>query len=213
MYHFKNNKIFTIRNLNKIVLLIFFTFFSLGSGTQDSSKKIINNGSLYYLANTVIFKLKTEAAGSLSKIASLNGTLNEQLPEFKFSYAQQIFGSSLSVPQTGSTSTVSIQKQSAADKIGLNRIMSVTYSSNADPLLVASKMSKLGYVEWAEPHYVRRVAAIKFTPDDSLFGKQYNMTIVDAPDAWNITQGDTSIKIGIIDTSRSCSKHVVWNRL
>ena len=52
-------------------------------------------------------------------------------------------------------------------------------------------------VEFAEPDYV---ATAILTPNDTYFSNQWGMTKIQAPQAWDITTGQSSIKIAILDT-------------
>jgi len=52
-------------------------------------------------------------------------------------------------------------------------------------------------VEFAEPDYV---AEAILTPNDPYFGKQWGMSKIQAPGAWDITQGSAEVKIAICDT-------------
>lgn len=52
-------------------------------------------------------------------------------------------------------------------------------------------------VEWADYNHIFRT---RFVPNDSGFSSQWQLTRIQAPYAWDISQGDSSIIIGIIDT-------------
>jgi thermitase len=52
-------------------------------------------------------------------------------------------------------------------------------------------------VQFAEPDYV---ATAILTSNDTYFGNQWGMTKIQAPQAWDITTGQSSIKIAILDT-------------
>jgi thermitase len=52
-------------------------------------------------------------------------------------------------------------------------------------------------VEYAEPDRQAQIMAI---PNDSGFGGQWNMSQVQAPEAWDITQGSSTIDIALLDT-------------
>jgi thermitase len=52
-------------------------------------------------------------------------------------------------------------------------------------------------VAYAEPDFVVQVAG---TPDDPYFGRQYALTKIEAPQAWDVTAGSPSINIAILDT-------------
>ena len=52
-------------------------------------------------------------------------------------------------------------------------------------------------VEFVEPDFIAKAI---FTPNDPSFGKQWGMVKIQAPEAWNITQGSSVVKIAILDT-------------
>lgn len=52
-------------------------------------------------------------------------------------------------------------------------------------------------IEHAEPNYLVEAS---FTPNDPFFPYQYNLSKINAPTAWDITQSNSSVKIAIIDT-------------
>lgn len=52
-------------------------------------------------------------------------------------------------------------------------------------------------VEFAEPDFI---AEAVFAPNDPYFGKQWGMAKIQAPEAWDITQGSAEVKIAILDT-------------
>src|SRR3989338_5242653 len=57
-------------------------------------------------------------------------------------------------------------------------------------------------IEYAEPNYILE---IRTTPNDPSFSSQYHHTNLDSKNAWNITTGNTTVVIAIIDTG------VEWN--
>lgn len=75
--------------------------------------------------------------------------------------------------------------------------------SDARTAQVRDELLAGGYFEWIVPS-PRVVAAA--TPDDPYFAsRQWNLTLVDAPGAWDITTGTTDVIIAIIDTGISHS--------
>lgn len=52
-------------------------------------------------------------------------------------------------------------------------------------------------VQFAEPDFVAQAI---LTPNDPHFGKQWGMVKIKAPEAWDITQGSSAVKIAILDT-------------
>lgn len=72
----------------------------------------------------------------------------------------------------------------------------------------AAAYQKEGLVEFAEPDYVAKAVGI---PNDSYFSKQWDMNNtgqtggkpdadIDAPEAWNITIGNPTVKVAVLDT-------------
>ncbi|MCL5031472.1 MAG: S8 family peptidase [Bacteroidetes bacterium] len=162
-------------------------FFSLGFKSQSGlpsgqtgAQFVIHNGNLFYLANTLVVKLKNQQINGLLKAQNLTAQLNQNFGQFKFTSAKEMFGTSTS-----------------ETAFGLNRIMLVKYNSGDDPLYVSSKIKELSNVEWAEPKYVRRIT---FVPSDQYYSQQYNLAIIKAAQAWDISKGDTNVVIGIVDT-------------
>jgi subtilisin family serine protease len=149
--------------------------------SQSDSPFVIHRGNLYYLAHTVVIKLKNQTATGLPKAQNLTARLNNNLGKFKFSSAKEMFG----------TSSLEISR-------GLNRIIQVKYDGQYDPFYVASKIRETNRdIEWAEPKYVRNLA---FIPNDTAYYKQYYLKLIQAEKAWDISQGDTNVVIGIVDT-------------
>ncbi len=56
-------------------------------------------------------------------------------------------------------------------------------------------------VEYAQPNYVYRAL---FTPNDRYFPDQWNLPAIHAPEAWDVTQGTSAIKVAVVDTGVDC---------
>lgn len=80
-------------------------------------------------------------------------------------------------------------------------------TSSLEELL--SDLNKHEFVEYAEPNYILRADAV--IPNDPYFNDQWGLhntgqtggledADIDAPEAWEITTGDTSIVVGVIDS-------------
>lgn len=52
-------------------------------------------------------------------------------------------------------------------------------------------------IEYAEPNYIYRTFK---TPDDPSFSDLWNLTIISAPEAWDLQTGDRANIVGVIDT-------------
>lgn len=58
-------------------------------------------------------------------------------------------------------------------------------------------LSKLHCVKYAEPNYEHKTY---YTPNDPQLGSQWWVTVMQAEAAWDVTQGDTNVVIGVADT-------------
>jgi subtilisin family serine protease len=81
-------------------------------------------------------------------------------------------------------------------------IVVLRYDQNQDPEQVALDFQRSSQVVWAQPNHVFRT---EFIPNDSSLSEQWYLESVHAYGAWDITQGDPSAILGIIDTG------VQWN--
>ena len=82
----------------------------------------------------------------------------------------------------------------------LNNIYVIHYSSTVTPAYMAKSLMSNPDIEYAVPHYIYRVDKLDFTPNDSLLSTQWALPTIQAFNAWNITEGDTSVVVGIVDT-------------
>ncbi len=87
----------------------------------------------------------------------------------------------------GRTATGSLRlRVSATGETGAQKMQSMSAATGADP-----------DVAWAEPDWMVQPCGTVNDPD---FNRQWNLTAIGAPAAWDITKGDESVVIGVIDT-------------
>jgi subtilisin family serine protease len=87
-------------------------------------------------------------------------------------------------------------------KAGLDRIFIVELNENniAKFLSTASKNEFIEYIESNNVLKLDEVSERNFTPNDSYYSEQYYLNLIGLPNVWDITQGDSNIVIGVIDT-------------
>jgi len=85
----------------------------------------------------------------------------------------------------------------STSSVDLSRFIVVFYASPVDPFSVAKELSQLPEVHYAEPWFIY---PISYDPNDPSYGSQYGLTKIQAAAAWDLTQGDTTVVIGIVDS-------------
>ncbi len=145
---------------------------------------VIKGKNDLYLANTVVIKLKQAPTADFNGNALLPAGVKSSMAPYSVTSSVQEFP-----PQANR-----LFKESG----GLERIVSLHYTSGEDPLVISKKLARLKDVEWAEPKYIRKVT---YDVNDPMFDPltQYNLYITKAKEAWDISRGDKSIVIGIVD--------------
>ncbi|MDQ7054674.1 MAG: S8 family peptidase [candidate division KSB1 bacterium] len=79
----------------------------------------------------------------------------------------------------------------------LSRIIEIEFDPAVPVRSLAAALQKDDRIEYAEPIYVRRLA---FVPNDPGITLQNYLNIIQAPQAWDITHGDSTVVIAIVDT-------------
>lgn len=175
------------RTITAIILLLACSALSFGQ-----NETVIKKGKTLYISNTVIIKVRNNSLQKSSSggfnISSASA-LNQVLNKYSVTNIKQAFPSASALPGGPS----------------LDGIALVKYASSKDPSEVAKELEASGTVEWAEPHYIYKTTAMPegspaFTPNDPNFSMQWWLTNIKAQQAWDITQGDSSVVIGIVDS-------------
>jgi len=86
--------------------------------------------------------------------------------------------------------------------VDLTLTYQIDFPQDKDVFQVANELFQTGLFEYVEPAFVYQ---LMYNPNDPNIAQQYFLPLLQAFDAWDITRGDTSVIIGIIDTGSSFS--------
>jgi subtilisin family serine protease len=81
--------------------------------------------------------------------------------------------------------------------VDLSKYFVVRYGGPSDAVAVAKLLMQADDVEFAEPRFKYTTSA---PPNDPYYDQQWHLPIIQAEAAWLITQGDSDVVIGIVDT-------------
>lgn len=137
---------------------------------------------------SIIVKFRSVAAMSdssvLAELRSISASSDIMRPVFQRPVA----------PRTNSVQSIS------TDTIGLNRIMQIPLREGITVQDAVREFSSRAEFEYVEPNYRYHIQSGENVPNDPLFSAQWWLENVHAPEAWQITEGDSTIHIGFVDT-------------
>jgi subtilisin family serine protease len=136
-----------------------------------------------YCQSEVIVKLRTPLANGLHKSGFGRTTIDAILAQYPGIDIKPIFSWT--------------KKNIESDGLDLSKYYSIRYVGPIDAKTVAKSILQSDEVEYAEPRpYLR----LHLHPNDSLYSYQWNLPQIHMERAWDITQGDSTIVIAIVDT-------------
>jgi len=148
----------------------------------------------------VLVKLKDDVQVNRDQLArSVNpsfgiSSLDLLSLEFELQYAEKVFTQS----EKRSVAKMVQMPQGFIEAPNLHNIFRLTFDKDISVDMIVQTYSEDANVEYAEPDYLFRV--MDATPDDPMYSQQWHLLAVNAPAAWDVTTGDTSQIIGILDT-------------
>ncbi|WP_210490688.1 S8/S53 family peptidase [Rufibacter aurantiacus] len=152
---------------------------------------------------TLIFKLKSAAPTAMNKSAGPS-PVQQVVQRVASGKAQQKF------PAAAGPSAKSSKKKS----VDLSLIYELQYNPGQSFTQIKKELLRTGLVEYVEPLYLHEPLHIPNDPKaDSVSGAQNYLKAVNAFQAWDVTKGDSSVVIGILDTGVRLTHEDLKNNL
>ncbi len=159
---------------------LILSFFIIGFFSYFTSYSENINPKKPYFPGQLLVKFKADA-GDINKNSALsNFSSKYRIEKIEKAFPQKQFNA---------------LKQTAENELSLMAVLTV--SSATDIEMLARRVSSDPLVEYAEPNYFVAKDAI---PNDPLYGQLQHLPQVKAPQAWDISQGDTNVVIAVLDT-------------
>lgn len=96
--------------------------------------------------------------------------------------------------------------------VDLSKYYVVHYAGPSDAVAISKLLMHADDVEFAEPRFRY---TYRFTPNDPLYNMQWHLARIQAETAWDISQGDSTVVIAIIDSGVDVDqedlKNNIWN--
>lgn len=140
--------------------------------------------SSHFLPDRIILKLLPRTLTSLSKSSFGIPSLDRMLSN------------------VGVVSVSGMFPQTAANKgaVDLSLVYVLQFSSPHDALTLAGELSRQPEVQYAEPWFIYPLTGGTIVPNDPFYQQQWHLPKIKAPEAWNETEGDSTIVVAIIDS-------------
>jgi serine protease len=161
---------------------LFFAIFYFFTGSLFfAQSNIIKDGDVYYFADRIIIKYKSETK-------SLGKSIDPFFSKYNI--------------ESKSPTFVKSQKETNQKGVELDNIYTLKFSSPYNPIYLAKEILKNKNIEWAEPHYLYELA---YDPNDPVYNdtdtlKVEHLDLIKANSAWDINKGSEDVIIAIVDT-------------
>lgn len=188
----------------KSVVYILSVFFCLSVTAQKLYHLPSNISHSDYIPNTIILKVKTEYR---------NLCANDKINHTAFiTLASSIGVNHLSKKFPLDKAPEKIYNQAGQRYADLSLIYEIKYTSHNNIEKVISKLLASGILQYAEPHFIPKLA---YNPNDPLANPtdQYHLQTIQAFAGWDVDKGDSSIVIGITDTGTDPTHVDLFNNI
>jgi serine protease len=179
------------RSFRFLVFSFLLMGFSFGATAQSHGffKMPAGITSDDYLEGQVIFKLKAD-------LAPFAKTSQIELPEI-VSLLTRYKAAGLTKIYPFHQPPAQKINQHGEPQIDLSLIYQFNIEDNSRLEEAINALFATGMVEYAQPRYLPKLLHV---PNDPMVGSQYNLQRIKAFEAWDISKGDTSVVIAIVDT-------------
>lgn len=164
------------------------------AGTKSSSKPglALQATAGRFVPDRIVIKLRSSIESKPGRGASASLALDAFARRFGARPAERIF------PHHASPARL---LNSVENQVDLTQYFTLRFPAPVDVVRAARELSSHAEVEYAEPMNIYATdGAAAFAPNDSLYAQQWALAKVKADSAWNVSTGDSSVVIAILDT-------------
>ncbi|MEN7550666.1 S8 family serine peptidase [Rapidithrix thailandica] len=146
------------------------------------------------VSGKVVVKLKTKREGGkgLRALSIQDIVVEETFQKLGVSHQEPVWKQ-----PNRKKSNYPAQRNTIKPNNPLESIYQLTLENGVKTEEVLNELNQLDWVEYAEPLYLYELL---HTPDDPVSFERWELSITKALEAWDISKGDTSVLIGVVDT-------------
>ncbi|MCB9058926.1 MAG: S8 family peptidase [Calditrichae bacterium] len=177
-------------------ILILFTvllFTTVAFSSNVNNGILVDKSGQEFLPGKFVVKYKNTGKSKAINYSGLNSTI----ARYSVTKSENAFNK--------------VRNNAIAQKLNLHNVFVMETSTSDDILKIVEELKKDPNVEYAEPVYINKLDA---TPNDALYGQQYHLPQVHAPEAWDLTYGSSDVIIGIVDSGVDWDhedlKDIIW---
>lgn len=176
--------------MKKIFVFVLAAIGFLDAAAQNKSQKFFKMpANAEYARGQVLVKIKDEYKEAVTQLATRNAKAS-----IKNVAVNSV--SHLVKPELDRYGAARMGARASKPTVDISKYFSLKFDVNQNVEDYINQLYATGYFEIVEPEYEYHS---DFIPNDPLISNQYYLGLINAFDAWDITQGDTSVVIAIID--------------
>ena len=177
--------------MKKVVAFILLTAGLLEASAQVKGQKFFKMPAhVEYQRGRVLVKIKNEYKDEVSQWAIRNSAT--QVKNVALNSVAHLVN-----PELDRHGAARMGARAQNPSVDISKYFSLTFDASRNVEDYINQLYATGYFEIVEPEYKY---SSTFTPNDPSISQQYYLTLIKAFEAWDITQGDTTIVIAIVDT-------------
>ncbi|MFN2106488.1 MAG: S8 family serine peptidase, partial [Candidatus Promineifilaceae bacterium] len=141
----------------------------------------------------VIIKYKNAGATALSA-----GMVSTGMTSIKLTHKAGEPGRAMLFGLAGATSNIQARPRlSLTPESGPPHALDPDLKLKLETLTVIEELRNRADVAYAEPNYIRRQQTL---PSDEFFNRQWHYPLINLPEAWDTTKGDSDVIVAVVDT-------------
>lgn len=177
--------------MKKVIAIILLTAGLLEASAQIKGQKFFKMPAhVEYERGRVLVKIKNEYKDEVSQWAIRNS--GAQVKNVAVNSVAHLVK-----PELDRHGAARMGARAQNPSVDISKYFSLSFDASQNVEDYINQLYATGYFEIVEPEYKYHSA---FTPNDPSISQQYYLGLIKAFDAWDITKGDTTIVIAIVDT-------------